>query len=178
MWRIASEVIRDFGLVLVILLGFVLIGSAKFRRIVVIACAAVVAVPVVLAGLLLLGSWVKVESFYYSKPLLREMRAVEPDGSFDSAPAREVLLRRLPKGTDREAAVAVLRSERFDCSAGVRSAMPARMRARPNLVMCYLDTPGVFSIYRWHVGFEIDDDQHVSDAGVSISAIPFFDRLW
>jgi hypothetical protein len=179
MWRIAGDVIRDFILVLLILLGFIFIifiGPAKFLRIVLIVCVAVVAVPVVLGGLLLLRSWVQVESFYFSKPLLREMRAVEPDTSFDSAPAREVLLQRLPP--DREAAVAMLRGERFDCSNGIRSAIPARMRARPKVVICYLDAPGVFSSYRWHVGFEIDDDQHVSEAGVAIFAVRFPATLW
>jgi hypothetical protein len=144
---------------------------------VLIVCAAVVAVPVVLAGSVVLGSWVQVESFYHNKPLLREMRAVETDTSFDSAPARRVLLQRLPPGTDREAAVAMLRSEGFDCSTSTRSFIP-RMRDGPKDVICHLDALGVFSNYRWHVSFEIDDDQHVSEAGVAIFAVRFPASLW
>jgi hypothetical protein len=88
----------------------------KFVRIAFIVCLAVAAAPVVLLGSLWLGAWVKFESFYQKMPLLREMRAVQRDKTYDSAPAREVLLQRLPLGTDREAAVAGLRSEGFDCS--------------------------------------------------------------
>jgi hypothetical protein len=89
----------------------------KFVRIALIVYLAVTAVPVVGLGSLWLVAWVNFQSFYQKMPLLREMRTVQRDQTYDSAPAREVLLQRLPLGTDREAALAVLSSEGFDCEA-------------------------------------------------------------
>src|ERR1700704_1375391 len=90
----------------------------KFVKIALVVCLAIAAVPVVLFGWLGLWSLYKtaqVESFYKKNRLLNEMRAAQRDATNDSAPAREALLEILPLGTNREAAVAVLRREGFGC---------------------------------------------------------------
>jgi len=163
---------------------------AKFLKIVLIVCsvvvAMVVAIPVVLVGSLLLWSRYQVELFYDSRPLLRAMRFVESDTNFDSAPARKVLLRRLPLGTDREAAVAVLRNEGFDCFTSTDSFIkfrPNESTADGNFVICTLEAPGVILLSngsKWRVDLKIDADQHVSETGVSlyVTDYTFMTRMW
>ena len=52
-------------------------------------------------------------------PLLSKMRARSRSGTYDSAPARQAFLETVPLGADREAAIAVLHKEGFDCKAGM-----------------------------------------------------------
>jgi hypothetical protein len=160
----------------------------KFVRIAIIVCLSVAAVPAVLFGSLWLLIWYKtaqVESFYQDHRLLREMRAVQDNSTNDSGPARKALLRILPLGTDREAAVAVLGREGFGChtllepigdtqfrqrfieSRGLKN-VPNDRRAKKDWVDCQVETPNVMGDKHWIVDLEFDADGHVSDARIAI----------
>ncbi|MET4390556.1 hypothetical protein ABIB73_006338 [Bradyrhizobium sp. F1.4.3] len=160
----------------------------KFGKIALIVCLAVTAVPVVLFASLWLWSWYKtaqVESFYRENRLLGEMRAGQKDSTNNSAPARRVLLEIVPLGTDREAAVAVLRREGLGCQTIAEPITDTRLRQRfieargltniPNngrtrkdFVDCQAMTPNVLGYKHWIVDLEFDADGHLSDAGVAI----------
>jgi hypothetical protein len=160
----------------------------KFLRIAIIVCLSAAAVPAVLFGWLWLWIWyetAQVESFYQEHRLLREMRAVQDNSTNDSGPAREVLLQITPLGTDREAAVAVLRREGFGCHTKAEPITDTRLRQRfmeargltniPNdsrtekeWVDCQAETPNVMGYEHWIVDLEFDADGHLSDARVAI----------
>ena len=87
-----------------------------------------------------------------------------------SGPAREALLQMLPLGTDRDAAVAVLRREGFGCQTIAEPITDTRLRQRfieargltniPNesrtrkeWVDCQVGTPNVMGYERWIVDF-------------------------
>lgn len=131
----------------------------KFVRIAIVVCLAVTAVPAALFASVWLWSWYKtaqVESFYRENRLLGEMRAGQKDSTNDSVPAREALLKIVPLGTDREAAIAVLRKEKLDCQ-GI---------AGP--INCQTMSPNVLGYKHWIVDLKLDADGHVSDARVAI----------
>jgi hypothetical protein len=157
----------------------------KFGRIALVVCFAVTAVPVVLFGSLWLWTWYQVENFYEKKRLLSEMRPVQRESTNDSAPAREALLQILPLGTDREAAVAVLRSEGFGCQTiaepitdtGLRhhfiaarrlTSSPNDNRARKDLVDCQVRAPSVIGYKHWIVDLEFNADGHLSEVGIAV----------
>jgi hypothetical protein len=160
----------------------------KFVRIALVVCLAVTAVPVVLLGLLWLWTWyetAQVESFYQKNRLLSEMRAGQRDSTNDSAPAREALLQILPLGTDREAALAVLRKGGFGCQTIAEPITDTRLRQRfiesrgltntPNdsrtrkdFVDCQVRSPNVIGYKTWIVDLEFDADGHLSEVGVAI----------
>jgi hypothetical protein len=131
----------------------------KFVRIALVVCLAVTAVPVALFASLWLWTWyetAQVENFYRENRLLGEMRAGQKDSTNDSVPAREALLKIVPLGTDREAAIAVLRKEKLGCQ-GV---------AGP--ITCQTMSPNVLGYKQWIVDLEFDADGHLSDARVAI----------
>ena len=158
------------------------------KKIAIIICLSVAAVPAVLFGYLWLWIWyhtARVESFYQGHRLLREMRAVQKQSTSDSGPAREALLRILPLGTDREIAVAVLRREGFGCQTIAEPITHARLRQRfieargltniPNdsrtrkeCVDCQVETQSVMGYDHWIVDLEFDPDGHLSDARVML----------
>jgi hypothetical protein len=159
----------------------------KFVRIALVVCLAVAAVPVLLSGSLWLWTWYKTaetESFYQKNRLLNEMRARQRDATNDSAPAREAVLQILPLGTDREAAVTVLRREGFGCQTipepvtGTRlrqrfmearglTNVPNYSRTRKAFVDCQAGAPNVYGYTVWIVDLEFDADGHLSDVGVA-----------
>jgi hypothetical protein len=132
-----------------------------------------------------LWTWYQVESFHENKRLLNEMRAVQRESTNNSAPAREALLQILPLGTDREAAVAVLRSEGFGCQtiaepitdtrlrhhfieARQLASSPNDSRTRKDLVDCQVRSPSVIGYKRWIVDLEFNADGHLSEVGIAI----------
>jgi hypothetical protein len=120
---------------------------------------AVTAVPVALFASLWLWTWYKtaqVDSFYRENRLLGEMHAGQKDSTNDSAPAREALLKVVPLGTDREAAVAVLRREKLGC------------RGIAGPITCQTMSPNVRGYKQWIVDLEFDGDGHLSNARVAI----------
>ena len=131
----------------------------KFLRRALIVCLAIAAVPAALFASLCLWFWYKtaeVESFYRENRLLGEMRAVEKQSTNDSAPAREALLKTIPLGTGREAAIAVLRKEKLGCK-GI---------AGP--ITCQTVSPNVLGYCQWIVNLEFDSDEHLSEARIAI----------
>ena len=160
----------------------------KFVKIATIVCLSVAAVPAVLFAYLWLSIWYKtaqVERFYQEHRLLREVRTVHVKNTLDSAPTRETLLQTLPLGTDRDAAVAVLHREGFDChiiaepitdtrlrqrfiEARGLTNIPNDNRTRKNWVDCQVLTPNVMGYMQWVVDLEFDADGHLNDAGVAI----------
>jgi len=157
----------------------------KFVRIALVVCLAVAAVPVVRFGSVWLWTWYQVESFYQKKRLLSEMRAGQSDGTNDSAPAREALLQILPLGTDREAAVDVLRSEGFGCQtiaepitdtrlhhrfieARRLASSPNDSRTRKDFVDCQMRAPNIIGYKHWIVDLEFNADGHLSEVGIAI----------
>jgi hypothetical protein len=149
---------------------------------------AVTAVPVALFASLWLWTWYKtaqVESFYRENRLLGEMRAGQKDTTNDSAPARDASLAMVPLGTDREAAVAVLRREGLGCQTIAEPITDTRLRQRflearglaniPNggrtrndFIDCQARTLNVLGYKQWIVDLEFDADGHLTDAGVAI----------
>jgi hypothetical protein len=159
----------------------------KFVKCALLICLAVPAVLVVLVAALSLWSWYKttqVESFYRENRLLGEMRARQDDSTSYSVPAREALLERVPLGTGREAAVAMLRSEGLGCHAiaepittrlhqhslearGLPN-IPDSGRTRKDFADCETTSPNVLGYKQWVVDLEFDIDGHLSDARVAI----------
>ncbi len=160
----------------------------KFVRIAILLCLSVAAVPAALFGCLWL--WMshrtaQVESYYQEHRMVSEMRAVQKESTNDSGPAREVLLRLLPLGTDREAAIAVLRREGFGCQtiaepitntrlrqrfmeARGSTSGPHDTRTRKRFVDCQMETPNVMAHEHWIVDLEFDADGHLTDAGIAM----------
>jgi hypothetical protein len=104
---------------------------------------AITAVAVVLFASLRLWTWYKtaqVESFYRENHLFNEMRAGQKNSTNDSAPAREALLKIVPLGTDREAAVAVLRKEGLGYQTIAEPITDTRLRQR------FLEAHGLMNI--------------------------------
>jgi hypothetical protein len=164
------------------------------RKIVVIAtiaiivCLSVAAAPAILSALLSLWAshrTAQVEGFYQEHRFFSELRAAQANSTDDSGPAREVLLQILPLGTDREAAVALLRREEFYCQTMPEPITDTRLRKRflaargltniPNdgrtrndFVDCQVTTPNFVGYKKWIVDLEFDADGRLSDAGVAI----------
>jgi hypothetical protein len=146
---------------------------------------AVTAVPVVLFGSLWLWTWYQVGSFDEKNRLLSEMRTVQSESTNDSPPAREALLQILPLGTDKEAAVAVLRSEGFGCQTIAEPITDTRLRhhfiearrlrsspndsrTRKDFVDCQVKAPSVIGYKHWIVDLEFNADGHLSEVGIAI----------
>jgi hypothetical protein len=131
----------------------------KFVRIALLVCLVVAAVPAALLASFWLWNWyqtAQVERFYRENRLLGAMRAEQRDSANDSAPAREALLKIVPLGTDREAAIALLRKENLGCQ-GV---------AGP--INCQTMTPNVLGYKQWILDLEFDADGRLSNAHVAI----------
>jgi hypothetical protein len=145
------------------------------------------AVLVVLVGSLAIWASYEtnVEGFYRDKRLLGEMRARQDNSTNDSAPAREALLETVPLGTDREAAVAVLRSEGLGCQPTAEPITDTRLRqrfleargltnmtntgrTRTDFVDCQTMSPNVLGYKQWIVDLEFDADGRLSEVGVAI----------
>jgi hypothetical protein len=112
------------------------------------------------------------------------MRARQQSGTYNSEPARQAFLEIVPLGTDRDAAIAVLRKEGFDCKAVTESAAEARLRSRfleaggltlraedsrneKVLVECLGGAPAIVLYTTWIVALQFDVDGHLSDARVA-----------
>ncbi|MEH2519515.1 hypothetical protein V1279_005088 [Bradyrhizobium sp. AZCC 1610] len=131
----------------------------KFVKIALIACLTVLSVPAALYAFVWLWMWYKtaeVDRFYQEHRLLGEMRAAQKDSANDSIPAREALLKIIPLGTDREAAIALLSKEKFDCK-GI--AGPTN---------CQTLSTNVLGYKQWIVDLEFDADGRLSNARVTI----------
>lgn len=89
------------------------------------------------------------------------MRSVQRDSTNDSAPAREALLKIIPLGTSREAAIATLRKEKLGCQ-GI---------AGP--IACQTMSPNVLGYKQWIVSLEFDTDERLSEARIAIWNIFF-----
>jgi hypothetical protein len=158
------------------------ISVRKFVKFTLLVC---LTVPAVLVAALLLWSWYKtaqIESFYKEHRLLGEIRARQDDSAIYSVPAREALLKRVPLGTEREAAIAMLRSEGFGCHISAEPItarqhsvetrelpnIPDSGRIRKDLVDCQGASPNVLGYKHWIVDLEFDADEHLRDARVTI----------
>jgi hypothetical protein len=160
----------------------------KFVKNALFVCLAVMAVPIALVASLSLWSWYKtaqVESFYRENRLFGEMHAAQRGSTNASALARKAFLNMVPLGTDREAAVAVLRREGLGCQTIAEVITDTRLRQRfleahgltetPNgdrtkkdSVDCQAMTPNVLGDIRWIVDLEFDADGHLRDANVAV----------
>jgi hypothetical protein len=153
----------------------------KFVKIAVVVCLSVATVPAVLFAWI----WHKtaqVDGFYQEHRLLRAMRAAaQKEGGGQSRPALEALLQMLPPGTDKEAAIAVLRKEGLGCQPITdpwmrqRSIEARGLTNKPNdnptskeRVDCQVETQNIMGYDHWIVDLEFDADGHLSDARVTI----------
>jgi hypothetical protein len=160
----------------------------KFIRIALIVCLVLVAIPIVVIAALELWVWYKgsqVESYYRERPLLKQMRAREPGGSTDSAPARQAFLGIVPLGTHREGVTAVLRKEGFDCGTMTEAQKrPQTLLRSPTLlgrgftfsasdswdedfVECQAGSPAIVQYTTWIVTLRFDVRGTLSDARVA-----------
>jgi len=131
----------------------------KFVKIVLVVILAVTAIPVALFISVWLWFWyqsAQVESFYRENRLLGEMRAAEKESTNNSIPAREALLKMIPLGTDREAAIALLHKEKLHCQ-GI---------AGP--VNCQTLSTNILGYKQWIVDLEFNADGRLSNARVAI----------
>jgi hypothetical protein len=128
-----GKIVRECRVVSVTIVAAIGVGTLrKFVRIALIVCLAIAAISIALTAAVGLWAWYKtsqVESFYREHPLLSEMRAHQQSGTSNSAPARQAFLEIVPLGTDREATVAVLGKEGFDCKTVTEPAAVARLRS-------------------------------------------------
>ncbi len=134
-----------------------------------------------------LSSWYRaaqVESFYREHPLLSEMRARQTEANH-SASAREALLQRLGLGIQKDAAVAMLHKEGFDCQTiseplaesrlrqifiedrGLRDT-PSSSAIRKDFIDCQMTSPNLIGYKHWIVDLEFDADWHLSDARIAV----------
>jgi hypothetical protein len=133
---------------------------------------AVAATPFILYGWLQFQTWY----FHQERRLLREMRAAQSQSTNDSALARDVLLRVVPLGTDREEASAILRSEGFGCQSIAKPITETRLRlrsadstrVRDSWIDCQALAPNVLGNKQWVVDLEFDPDGHLNDVGVAM----------
>lgn len=152
----------------------------KFVKGALLVCLTATAVLVVLVASLS----AETESFYQENRLLGKMRAGQENSTNDSALAREALLEMMPLGIDREAALTLLRKERFGCQtiaepvthtelrqrfqeARGLTNIPTNGRARKGFVDCQTTSPNLLGYKHWIVDLEFDDG-HLSDARVAI----------
>jgi hypothetical protein len=160
----------------------------KFVKVAIIVCLSVAAVPAVLFGWLAFWTWYRtaqVESFYQEHRLLNDMRAVETESTNDSGSARQALLQILPLGTDREAAVGVLRGEGFGCQTIAEPTADTRLRQRfmeasgltniPNdgrtrteWMDCQAQGPALMGYRHWIVELEFVAGGHLNDARIAV----------
>jgi hypothetical protein len=152
----------------------------KFIKFALVVC---LAVPAVLVAALSLWSWYKtaqIESFYKEHRLLGEIRARQADSAIYSVSAREVLLKIVPIGTEKEVAIAMLRSEGFGCQTIADQITThqhsTEARELPNIpdsgqirrVDCQTASPNVLGYKDWIVDLEFEADQRLIDARVTI----------
>jgi hypothetical protein len=119
------------------------------------------------------------EAFVRERPLLKRMRQQQVENTNASAGAREVLLDVIPLGTGRDAALARLRQERFDCkttdNAG-NSDLRRRFMDRRGLsgippseppgIACQIGTPQIVGYQQWIVELQFDATDQLTDAVV------------
>jgi hypothetical protein len=130
----------------------------QFVRTALVILLALMALPAALFVAAWLWFWYKtaeVDSFYREHRLLGEMRAAEKQSTNNSEPARDVLLKAIPLGTDRAAAIALLRKETLDCQG-----------AGP--VNCQALTANVLGRMQWIIDLEFDGEGRLSNARVAI----------
>jgi hypothetical protein len=153
----------------------------KFVRIALVICLAIAAVSIASRWL---WGWYKaaqVESFYREHPLLSEIRARQKASPNDSAAARQAFLEIVPLGTDREAAIDVLRKEgfgrkpiaesitdtqlrqRFLEARGLTN-IPNNGRTRKDSVNCQMTSPAVLGYTHWITDLGFDADGRLSKA--------------
>ncbi len=141
---------------------------SKFARVTLLVCLTIPAViVVVLVAALSLWSWYKtaqIESFYKEHRLLGEIRARQSDSAIYSVPAREALLKIMPLGTEKETAVALLRSEGFGCQTIAEPITSDQKK----LVDCQAASPNVLGYKHWIVDLEFDAHEQLRDASVTI----------
>ena len=154
----------------------------KFVRIALLVCAVVAAIPILLFGLFWVWIWYEtrqVESFYREHPLLGKMRSLQASSTNDSGPARQALLEIAPLGTEKEAAIAILRKEGLGCktiaepitATKVRQSFMTAMNSgqpRRDFTDCQTMSPGVFGPVQWIVNLEFDAQGRLSEAGVAM----------
>ena len=131
----------------------------QFVRTALVLVLAIMALPAALFVAAWLWLWAqnaKVDSFYREHRLLGEMRAVEKESTNNSVPAREALLKTIPLGTDRAAAIALLSKETLHCQ-GI---------AGP--VNCQTLSANVLGYKQWIIDLEFDGDERLSNARVAI----------
>ena len=130
----------------------------QFVRTALVLVLAIMALPAALFVAAWLWLWAqnaKVDSFYREHRLLGEMRAVEKESTNNSVPAREALLKTIPLGTDRAAAIALLSKETLHCQG-----------AGP--VNCQTLSANVLGYKQWIIDLEFDRDERLSNARVAI----------
>jgi hypothetical protein len=130
----------------------------QFVRTALIILLALMALPAALFVAARLWFWYKtaeVDSFYREHRLLGEMRAAEKQSTNNSEPARDVLLKAMPLGTDRAAAIALLSKEKLDCQG-----------AGP--VNCQALTANVLGYKQWIIDLEFDGEERLSNVRVAI----------
>ncbi|WFU15918.1 hypothetical protein [Bradyrhizobium sp. CB3481] len=130
----------------------------QFVRTALVILLALMALPAALFVTAWLWFWyqtAEVDSFYREHRLLGEMRAAEKQSTNNSEPARDVLLKAMPLGTDRAAAIALLRKEKLDCQG-----------AGP--VNCQALTANVLGSKQWIIDLEFDGEERLSNARVAI----------
>ena len=130
----------------------------QFVRTALIILLALMALPAALFVAAWLWFWYKtaeVDGFYREHRLLGEMRTAEKQSTNNSEPARNVLVKAIPLGTDRAAAIALLRKEKLDCQGG-------------GPVNCQALTANVFGYKQWIIDLEFDGEERLSDARVAI----------
>ncbi|MEH2586705.1 hypothetical protein [Bradyrhizobium sp. AZCC 1721] len=132
----------------------------KFLKIALLVCLALAAIPAAMYITLWLWIWyetAKADEFYRDHRLLGEMRAAEKESTNNSVPAREAFLKIVPLGTDREAAIAVLRKETLNCQGIVGP-----------VLTCQTMSPNGFGSKQWIVYLDFDADGRLSDARIAI----------
>ena len=155
----------------------------KIARTALLGCLAVMAVPIVLIAAVSLWAWYKttqVESFYREHRLLGEMHAVQKSTTNDSASARLALLKFVPLGADKEATVAILRSEGLGCQIIAEPITDTRLRqrflearrndgqTRKDFIDCQAMSPAFLGYVHWIIDLEFDADSRLSEVGVAM----------
>jgi hypothetical protein len=135
----------------------------KFLKTALLVCLAIAALPAAMAIMIFLWIWsanAEADKFYREHPLLGEMRAAEKQSTNNSAAAREVFLRIVPPGTDRQAAITMLRKETLNCQGDIGP-----------LLTCQTMSPGGLGQLQWILYVDFDADGRLSDARIAIWSI-------
>lgn len=159
----------------------------RFIRIALLVCSVVALVPIVLIGSLWLWSLHKAaedEMFYRDHPLMREMRSLQKSSTNASQEARKALLDVVPLGTGKEAAIAALRNEGFQCQTIVEPMADKQFRQRflegrglkdiaddpqggKGRIDCQARSPAGLGAEHWIVDLQLDINDGLSEARVA-----------